>query len=132
MTLTPEQHAELNAWIAENVIGLVSIGQDAEMQERWLPKEIHAVIKRISYEELSNHFLYEIPEYATSPADAMEVLEKCAEKVSDAIRYRVNYNRPDGKHGFSCFEIPQVVAAETLPLAIVLFAKALFEKEAAK
>lgn len=125
--LTPEQHAELNAWICENVMGLVSVGKDAEMQERWLPKEIHAVINCISYSELSRHYLYAIPRYTTSPADAMAVLEKICERVTITI----DHVYCDGHNWSICAfgSIDEAIYEETLPLAICLFARQLFTEE---
>jgi hypothetical protein len=63
----------------------------------------------------------------TEPAAAMMVLEKCAEKHGTQI----NILKQDGKwvvwqQGFSSYK--EDYAAETLPTAIVRFAKQLFSK----
>lgn len=125
--LTPEQKRELDCWIAENVMGLVSVGKDAEMRERWLTKEINAVINRISYDELRRHYLYAVPKFTTSPADAMAVLQVCSKKVP--LHLEVGCS---GEHWFvgrPDQDASETVMASTLPLAICLFAKALYGKD---
>lgn len=68
------------------------------------------------------------PAYSTDPAAAMTVLEKCAERLGN---YSVQIIGSP-KHGYSITgsgERMEQCFADTLPLAICLFARALFEKE---
>lgn len=111
--MTEQEMRELDRWLAENVFHI--------------PKHLIS-IKGAFQVPGKDYLCREIDRYTTDPAAAMLVMEKCAENVSDAIRYRVS--RPAGVHRLSCFEIPEVVAAETLPLAIAKFARQLFGKDA--
>lgn len=115
---------ELDAWIAEQVFGW----------HKFKPHRINnafcTVCRKESGEAVDHYnaaFVMvstTLPRYSTDPAAAMLVLEKCAGRVGDTIRYRTLH----GGHGLSCHELPFVVKAATLPLAICIFAKQLFSK----
>ncbi len=62
---------------------------------------------------------------STDPAAAMQVLEKCADKLDDPKKYNPGVS-PITKSGGQWWVGNQ--HAETLPLAICLFAKQLFSK----
>lgn len=117
MTLTTEQHAELNAFCATHVMGM----ERSQIADCW---------NAIAYPH-STSWLGDFKP-TTSPADAMAVLEKCADilprKSICICKMADGYEVYNG----GSYYIKTVQKAETLPLAIVLFAKALFEKEAAK
>ncbi len=65
--------------------------------------------------------------YTTDPAAGMMVLEKCAGLLEGGVKIK---HHKDGKWTISKFEDldPVWSAAETLPLAICLFAKKMFTK----
>lgn len=126
--MTDTELRELDAWIAENVMGyawlqpiggrytrfyLVSPNNHKDLKPEF-------VFHRKSYrdEDIEN-----APRYTTDPAAAMEVLKKCSEKYSIKIGFDVN-----GKWFVSHYDakFEGVIRAETLELAICLFAKKLF------
>ncbi len=112
--MTPEQHAELNAWIAENVFG-------------GLPElPCHPDNPVIA--------LAECPKFTTSPADASLVRKKCLEKMGHYTPIKVwRIGPPDFKETY--FVIADLSGAHqirgeapTEELAWALFAKQLFGK----
>lgn len=101
---------ELDAWIAEYVFGAKNIEWIDCWAELGCPKK-----------PFSNHGADSIPEYTTDPAAAMMVLEKCSGRLLGYITI--------GK--FERFQVmakKHIAESETLPQAICLFAKKLFEK----
>ena len=130
---TDTELRELDEWLFKTLfkmtrykIDKTSDGQDI-WESLWLPPECPPTAP---HDDILEHCHAFVPQFTTDPAAAMQVLEKCAEKVGDSIRYRVNWSRPSGKHGISCNEVPCVIAAATLTLAICLFARELFKEDA--
>ena len=112
---------ELNEWIAEHVMGW-RVASEPELQniyrcgKWWIPDGL-------DWREMRPHF----PHYSSDPAAAMEVLQKCAVACCylsiEALNgfWRVGNMQPNG-------EWSKWSDAETLPLAICMFAKKLFSK----
>lgn len=130
---------ELDAWIAEHVMGWKPTfavrkgdhyyragerGYTSSLYESgcYLKEEAEALLVRGEDMSLVPH---ERPNYTTNPADAMAVLEKCAEKVSLGIEI----SRDDSGEWFVeniGSDSTEAVMADTLPLAIAKFARQLF------
>lgn len=121
MTTTKEDREldELNAWIAEHVMGWRRV--DALYDLSYGQFYVHAEHGICALKNIT-----EIGPFkpATDPAAAMGLLAKCAEKCAVGIRkgdkwdvYAIGSNVTFG-------------IATTLPLAICLFAKSLFSKKA--
>lgn len=109
---------ELDAWIAEHVMGMKCISKDGPRptsgtEDDYFVREwIHA----------SNS----LPHYTTSRADAMAVLVKCLEKLAFGIAIQ---NYPGGVSVSKKIDGGLNALAPTLELAICRFAKALFQTE---
>lgn len=107
---------ELDAWIAEHVMGM---------------KVISKYDPRPTVGTEDDYFVREwidvshsLPHYTTSDADALAVLRKCLEKSAFGLAIQ------DTTKGYSIsFKIDwsHEAHAETLPLAICLFARKIFE-----
>lgn len=67
-----------------------------------------------------------LPRYSTDPADAMQVLSRCVEEKRLAISISMRV----ASKTWTVFHGAYKAEAETLPLAICLFARALFSKAA--
>lgn len=136
--LTPEQHAELNDFCGVHVMKWRKM-----RVYDWADQFTHdpAFYRKYCNTEIwvndQNQNCHGDFNPTTSPADAMAVLEKCAEKC-DNFDYpcviEINYESEFEEAPWTVSHDRTLHAGEgkTLPLAIVLFAKALFEKEAAK
>lgn len=121
--MTDEQKLrELDAWIAENVMGL---GYDS-----------YAPMLGCSDCE-SDTVNCSIPNYTTNSSAAMQVLEKCGEKISGQVHgekrsFKIEIYQPSVSKDWcvcqrdNCGVYGQ---GKTLPLAICLMAKQLFAKE---
>lgn len=97
---------ELDAWIAEHVHGFKKVRRDID-------REI------TGYGFDANNKFTRLPSPTTSPADAMRVLEKCANECGTVKLVKIgNWWVNDGEE----FE----GKSGSLPLAICLFAKKLF------
>lgn len=140
MTIEQELR-ELDAWIAEHVMGTKNMF-GLKKRGFWYRPNAHGYTDRQSeawqlpFEEAKKHEYphgghddrvtvceIEIPSYTSNPAAAMQVLEKCAEKTTVALN--------QGTTGWfisDCDKKLRFAVAETLPLAICLFAKKLFSK----
>jgi hypothetical protein len=114
-----EELRELDAWIAENVMGfkkasrfeggelLGSRGQKSN-ECRWLSNDD--------------------PKYTTNPAAAMEVLKKCGQETYPyQLQIEIQENGSVNISGGG-FRQPYRITASTLELAICLFAEKLFNK----
>ena len=126
--MNAQELRELDAWIAENVIG--------NPQRRIRVTDGRKLVR---YEFLKVGTNDICPTYTTDPAAAMEVLRKCAEKMDAGI---VGIGSPMGgpvastipklKQGWVVGKIGRPTnfdcEAATLELAICLFAKKLFTK----
>lgn len=125
--MTPKELRELDAWIAEHVIGF-------EFPCLFEPTGANGEIcckcnHHISFDR--HHF----PHPTTDPAAAMQVLEKCANSNAVGVQGNVEiYQEPEGGKWAVCFNAAyqdkcvEPVFGNTLPLAICLFAKKLFAK----
>ena len=132
---------ELDQWIAKHVMG-EKLMFGVKKRGMWYRPDAHGYTDRqseawrLTFDEAKKHeylrgsadervTVCEIltPRYSTEPAAAMQVLEKCGEKLGGAI---VAIQRMDAP-----YEPGWVVNgsyAPTLPLAIALFAKQLFSQ----
>ncbi len=134
--MTTEDHNSLNAWIAEHVMGR------RILSDEWMISQAIAVWKeqpkcRIFYSgfsawpsEIPNEPIVkqDFPAYTTSPAAAMEVWKWCAQKESpQSIAFCYD---AETWHCFVGGYWDERVTAPALELAICLFAKKLFGKEA--
>lgn len=138
--MTTDEMRELDAWIAEHVMrrkcnscvdGLykkLGDAQYAEMRE-WF---ISQGSKKIQWPKREPDIKCDhAKRYSTDPAAAMEVLEKCTDRLdcedikigfcTGIWRLQSVYRENPGANGRI------IVRAETLPLAICLFAKELFK-----
>lgn len=98
-TMITEEMRELDAWIAEHVMGwhISRYGQGSYIHNHWQPTE--------------------------SPSDAMAVLERCAEKCPVAIdKNRTGWTVCRIDH----LTATQLTHGDTIPLAICLFARKVF------
>lgn len=118
---------QLNAWIAEHVLGW--------KWYRYLPEDNHAysgcrtlanrqhkhLVKANGGEPLAEDAFYNIPKPTTDPAAAFAVLEKCCQRWNRSIPvcYSKGWPQPWS------FDREK---ADTLPLAICLFAKQCYSK----
>lgn len=111
---------ELDAWIAEHVMGWRGI--------EWFQPDSPRLADRQPkgfYRSVVNGVCVAIPAYTTSPADAMMVLERC-QKHGTTLALNLGSS---GQYWVSdCDKKARYAVAETLPLAIALFAKKLFSK----
>ena len=118
--MTTEELRELDAWIAENLFG---------MKHDW--RNCHWCQSSDPYALNNGHF----QRYTSDPAAAMEVLKKLSSKceemsgdlvISSGGIWTVGIQRYAEYGGAE--EIDPLCEAETLELAICLFAKKLFVK----
>lgn len=132
---------ELNTWIAEHVMGVkpaiesAAMSKDRKGYALWEKPGISREIVKDFCERTPEYDYVEnkiYPNYSKNPAAAMQVLEKCAEKL-DGFEVSI------GLHVYKASEPARFMVcssnhrefqsiAETLPLAICLFAKKLFSK----
>lgn len=113
--MTANEMRELDAWIAENVMG-----REVDLTNEHLINRYKDGGKSVE----------RLPQYTLDPAAAMMVLEKCLEKTeADDLSYI-------GKVGDEFIvghePLKNETIADTLLLAICLFAKKLFEKKGTK
>ena len=137
--LTDKELRELDAWIAEHVMGFVWTrhrhAANKFINKRWLLepekfKELNEVgkgewIHASGKEEIliAEYGEETVPAYTTDPAAAMKVFKKCQDMRCLAINKNTitSIGHEDEKAIVEC-------NAETLELAIAKFAKALFSK----
>lgn len=115
--MTTEELRQLDAIIATKVMGWKHVG----IVE---PLKGHTQLKG---NRPQDGMLDNVPYFTINRADAMLVLEKCGEKADGGIRYRYKPGQGSFSHGLSCFNVPHVVTAESMPLAIAIFAKEVFK-----
>lgn len=129
--MSDKELRELDAWIAEHVFEWQRQSFDnGHAKHNLLVRDKFRTDKFVKHGWIDGNKLVEtFPKYTTDPAAAMLVLEKCCEiDGMDAIveiaktttSWRV-FNRDKSKDQCTTF-------ANTLPLAICLFAKKLFTK----
>ena len=117
--MTATELRQLDAWIAENVMG---------NQQRKI--RVTDGRKLVRYEFLKVGTNEICPEYTTDPAAAMEVLKKCCEAMAVNVEIWKAGNGEwvcrmvSGRNSRNC-----VGTANTIELAICLFAKKLFTKD---
>lgn len=125
MKMNDRELRELDAWVAEHVMGWTDLElyqPPSEFMEEQQPPFFRGMNKMC--------LLWQsIPNCSTDPAAAMQVLEKCTKNCSkDCKTISVRENG----EGYMVFArdsyYREVAEAETLPLAICLFAKQLFSK----
>lgn len=128
MTAEELKLRESEAWLAEHLFGWT----DIELY-RPPPEEEDRDGRRFHppafFRAMRDGFWREVPHYSTDPAAALEVLEKCAEKIK--ARDAVAICQLDGTEGWRVTNanmIDSKISAEALalPLAIAKFAKQLF------
>lgn len=103
--MTPTELRELDAWIAEHVLGYTYSNHN------------------LCCKKTGRFIQAGLPYYSSDPAAAMEVLKKCIAVIEDVhfgwhLERRCYFVWGDGEKEF----------AETLELSICLFAKKLFTK----
>lgn len=111
--LTKKQMRELDAWINTNVLGWILVDDGLTGRPPGMSD--------FAYEEYGNRIA---PRPTTDPADAMQVLEKCAEHGEWPQFTKLNHVEPLGYYVWTWEQ--ENLQAETLPISICLFAKALF------
>lgn len=133
--MSAEEMESLNAYLAERVLGWTWF--------KYTPKDSHDyqgcrtladrphrfLVKAKGDEPLAPDAFYNIPRPTTDPAAAMTVLEKCAEGESVSLSRAFHSNEQADLYTVRNGCLGDVYAtAETLPLAICLFAKKIFSK----
>ena len=118
--MTTKEQRELDAWIAENVMGLKVKWQKTFLQiDPWI---IHPI---------KNGYTQEIcRQYTLDPAAAMEVLKKCVLRLGDTkftIEFAASLWFVESYDSLND-SVEKTARAKTLELAICLFAKKLFTK----
>ena len=112
--MTTDEMRELDAWIAENVMG-ETLGKKPPVDD-------------VVYEDSERKFVKGLlKRYTTDPASAMEVLKKCVEKFPVEI-YIGNFDKGRCRIKTDYDFDMTGGQADTLELAISLFAKNLFTK----
>lgn len=137
--MTEKELRELDAWIAEHVMGLAqeyavmkcgrfyrpkSCGYTDSIAEAGRYSKADA-LREIVRGEPMKIIPFPTPRYTTNPAAAMMVLEKCAQKYTNLEIEFIDGTWTVGRwRGSNTTE----ATAETLPLAICLFARELYSK----
>lgn len=112
---------ELDAWIAEHVMGWTIFKTTDDWHKAGSPTS-----RTIQVLDQTPHF--DIPKYTTDPAAAMMVLEKCGSENTIAIYFGTDGVWHVEHENIYEDRVDFQAKAETLPLAICLFAKQLFSK----
>jgi len=137
--MTATEMRELDAWIDEHVMGLVQEYAVMKGGRFYRPRscgytDCLTEAGRYSKADAEREIVgggpmklipFPIPHYTTDPAAAMIVLEKCAEKC---LNLEIDFRKGTWAVGLWRIATPLEATAETLPLAICLFAKKLFSK----
>ena len=118
--MTTQELREMDAWIAEHVMGLTVTVKESKT----LPG-IMTVGQTRGGIDLG------LPNYTTDPAAAMEVLQKCAEKIRDTELAVEVYAPTRSEPSWFVLDSEGSISgiAPTLPLAICLFARELFKED---
>lgn len=123
-----QEHSQLNSWIAEHVTRRGTGHYYCSGCRQCVPIE---EVTSGGYHEncqIGGKIDNGIPHYTTSPADALEVLKKCAEKCEKDCKL-IGIRRAEVWTVFARDHYDRETAeAETIELAICLFAKQLFSK----
>jgi len=151
--MSDKELRELDAWIAEHVmdvkrfVGVKKRGYwyrpnahgytDRQAEAWWLTRDEAKKHEYLRGDEPVTICEFSTPLYTTDPAAAMQVLEKCVAELElkRAFPAIEKYSDLDGFQGWKVTALfsngnQQTFSevAETLPLAICLFAKQLFSK----
>lgn len=116
--MSEKELRELDAWIAEHVMGWVRASEIENAREG---KSFFAGQTR-TWARIGKPF-----SPTTDPAAAMQVMERCIH-TDDVVIYKT----VNEKYGVRSDITDMAIDAETLPLAICLFAKKLFSKPPVK
>lgn len=130
--MTDSEMRELDAWIAEHVFGYRWFAFEGGKGNRFCDLQIPSTFQErhggiqcdaplVGYER----DIGGVPRYSKEARPALEVLEKCFDKVGLIDAHRVKC----GEFNFcigATYVTDSEVEAKTLPLAICLFAKKLF------
>lgn len=132
--MTDKQLRELDAWIAEHVMGWKRVEKFVDLSSSHFNVRDDGEVLAYGWPE--NLGITFAP--TTDPAAAMAVLEKCAEKAYACIqKTRPGDSTLDRVHGHynvrkldrtGMWEPGIIANAKTLPLAICLFAKKVFAR----
>jgi len=121
--MIPQELRELDAWIAEHVTcEKYPIGEHNSGISKHYLDDGKNVVRTVE-----GKWTAALPSYTTDPAAAMMVLEKCAEKEGQENFDGVQIDKTE--HGWIVSTCKMDSDAETLPLAICLFAKKLFDND---
>ncbi len=152
--MSETEHKELNAWIAENVMGYsepieLARGRSPKSAKRWdkfyknhPPSEYHSPVYDCYVDRSGQKIycgkpfqIYLAGHYTTDPAAAMEVLKKCSIKLWDenpiitkCQHFKVEIWNNGAWVVMQSEKREMFCEAETLELSICLFAKKLFSK----
>jgi hypothetical protein len=122
--MNDKQLRELDAWIAEHVMGYrKATKQELDLHSR---RDIWWVSPDSDGENSTQMHPY-LPLFTADPAAAMMVLEKCLSETKDAITMAETPTIAAHMGRYTVANEEVVECAETLPLAICLFAKKLFD-----
>lgn len=132
-TETEKELRELDAWIAEHVMGYRWFAYEGGKSNRFCDLQIpsdwqarHGGIQCESSLEGYERDIGGVPKYTTNPADAMAVLEKCCAETMQEDCVYIGKTESEWIVGHTTRNFEEV--ADTLPMAICLFAKQLFSK----
>lgn len=123
MTTTEQELRELDAWIAEHVMGWKArkLNRRDLINHLMPPQSITDGFGKYDADPMFQTNVTGVPNYTTEPAAAMEVLKKCMDMAVVTLFEKA-------KGGYEVRWQQMSASAETLELAICLFAKKLFTK----
>jgi Phage ABA sandwich domain len=129
--MTPTEQRELDAWIAEHVMGY----RWTKIERRGKTNHLFPS-EQFRFEPAVDNFNDNggAPSFTTDPAAAMEVLKRCADKVTaefgslDIDGQGNSWLISAQMRGEFAADVEHETEAKTLELAICLFAKKLFTK----
>ena len=114
--MNTEEMRELDAWIFQHVFGYIPWREEEYPHRNGWAKGDEYGEKVLDYDK---------PEFTTSPADALAVLRECYPQVGGSSIQTAFIGQYLVWHGDN---FDQRVKADTIELAICLFARQLFEK----
>jgi hypothetical protein len=131
--MTQQEMHDLDAWIAEHVFGWVKMNfNNGYTRHNYLNKTKERANRFRKHDwAYGYHYVKHEPSYTSDSAAAMEVLKKCILKCQNELTFAApapfmwKVARLDWDSE-CCMELQE---AETIELAICLFAKELFGKE---
>ena len=129
--MTTQEMRELDAWIAEHVMG-------GNIEPHWKCRDCGETVQndRVTFGEYHDGCngqcdFIESAHYTTDPAAALEVLQKCAEKLRDLEIAVEIYAPTRSEPSWFVLDSEGSISgiAPTLPLAICLFACEIFKED---